>query len=79
MTFTINTTIILQVIGIILQVLNAINIAQLTPPEQHAATAVITVLQAIQAYLAHNSTPTGLKIESGSTIKTPEGAEHKAA
>ena len=69
---TANFTIAIQIIGILLQILNAVNLAQLSPDWQHAVTGIITILQAAQAVFAHYYTPTGVKITPGSTVQTPE-------
>lgn len=69
---TANFTIAVQLIGILLQILNGVNLAQLSPDWQHAVTAIITILQAAQAFAAHYYTPTGIKITPGATVTTKE-------
>jgi hypothetical protein len=67
-------TIILQIIATALQVLNAINIAQLPTKWQAGATGLLTVLQAVQGIIAHYYTPSGVAITTGTTVTTPQVA-----
>lgn len=75
---TANFTIAVQLIGILLQILNGVNLAQLSPDWQHAVTAIITILQAAQAFAAHYYTPTGIRITPGASITTSEGGTEAA-
>jgi hypothetical protein len=75
---TVNFTIAAQIIGILLQILNGVNLAQLSPDWQHAVTGIITLLQATQAVFAHYYTPTGIKITPGSTLTTTAGGTQPA-
>jgi hypothetical protein len=69
---TVNVTIFLQILAIVLQVLNAVNVAQLPTGWQAGFAGLLTILQAVQAVFAHYFTPTGVSITAGSTITTKE-------
>jgi hypothetical protein len=69
---TANTTIILQILATILQVLNAINVSQLPVKWQAGVTGLLTVAQAVQGVVAHYYTPSGVLVTTGTTVTTPE-------
>jgi hypothetical protein len=76
---TANWTIALQILGIILQVLNAVNVAQLPTGWQAAVTGLVTILQAVQGIIAHYYTPTGVSITPGASITTTQGGTQAAS
>lgn len=76
---TVNWTIGLQILGIILQVLNAVNVAQLPSGWQVGVTGAITILQAIQGVIAHYYTPSGVSITPGASITTTQGGTQTAS
>ena len=55
---------IIQAIAILLQFLNAVNVAGLPQKWRVAFTEIMTIAQAIQAIAAHYFTPTGEKIST---------------
>lgn len=67
-----NFTIFVQIVAILLQVLNAVNIAQLPAKWQATFMGILTVAQAAQAVIAHQYTPTGILITPGATVTTKE-------
>jgi hypothetical protein len=75
---TADTTIILQIIATILQVLNAVNVSQLPPKWQAAITGLLTILQAVQGIIAHYYTPSGVSLTPGSTVTTTQGGSQAA-
>jgi hypothetical protein len=75
---TVNFTIAAQIIGILLQMFNGVNLAQLSPDWQHGVTGIITILQAAQALCAHYYTPTGIRITPGASVTTTEGGTEPA-
>ena len=76
---TANVTIWLQILATILQVLNAVNVAQLPPKWQVAFTGLLTIGQAVQGIVAHYYTPTGVSITPGTTVTTPQQVGPQAA
>ena len=76
---TANVTIWLQILATILQVLNAVNVAQLPPKWQVAVTGLLTIGQAVQGIVAHYYTPTGVSITPGTTVTTPQQVGPQAA
>jgi hypothetical protein len=71
-------TVLLQLVGFIVQVILAINPAQLPLKWQGIFIAIVAIAQAVQATIAHNYTPTGVNISAGSTIETAEGKKNIA-
>lgn len=76
---TANTTIVLQIIATVVQVLNAVNVVGLPPKWQAAFTGLLTVAQAVQGVIAHYFTPTGVPITTGATITTKEAGSVAAS
>jgi hypothetical protein len=68
-----NVTLFVQIVAIILQVLNAVNVAQLPTGWQATFAGILTIAQAVQALIAHYYTPTGESISVGSSIVTAAG------
>lgn len=69
---TANTTILIQLVMTFLQVLNAVNVAQLPVGWQGTFMGILTIGQAVQAVIAHHFTPSGVAITSGAVITTAE-------
>jgi hypothetical protein len=67
-------TIVAQVIASILQVLNAINVAQLPVKWQLGFTTLLTILQAVQGAVAHYYTPSGVSLAHPATTVTTTAA-----
>jgi hypothetical protein len=76
---TAKTGLFLQILATILQVLNAVNVAQLPTKWQAAFTALLTIGQAIQGVVAHYYTPTGVSITPGASITTTQGGTQAAS
>lgn len=76
---TINVNVIVQILATLIQVLNAVNVAQLPKNWQAGFTGALTIFQAIMGIIAHYYTPTGVQITQNSTIKTPESSENQLA
>jgi len=69
---TAKITIWFQILATVIQVLNAVNVAQLPPNWQAAFTGLLTIAQAVQGVVAHYYTPSGVSITPDSTISTPQ-------
>jgi hypothetical protein len=76
---TVNVNVFVQVLATILQVMNAVNVAQLPAKWQAGFTGAFTIFQAVMGIIAHYYTPTGVQITAGSTIKTPEAPDAQSA
>ncbi len=76
---SVNVTIALQILATILQVLNAVNVAQIPTNWQAAFTGLLTILQAVQGIIAHYYTPSGVSITTGTTVTTPQKEGPQAA
>jgi hypothetical protein len=63
---------IVQILAVIIQVLNAVNVAGLPTKWQAGFTGLLTIVQAVMGILAHYYTPTGVSITAGTTVTTPE-------
>lgn len=68
---TSTVSIFIQVLATLVQVLNAVNVAQLPAGWQVAATGILTVLQAVVGTIAHYYTPAGTSLAApGTTVTT---------
>ena len=76
---TAKITIWFQILATVIQVLNAVNVAQLPPNWQAAFTGLLTIAQAVQGVVAHYYTPTGVSITPGTTVTTPQQVGPQAA
>jgi hypothetical protein len=70
---TATTTKIFQLLATVLQILNAVNVAQLPAKWQAAFTGILTIAQAIQGVAAHYFTPGGNAIDGTTGQVTSTG------
>lgn len=68
------TTKVFQAIATLLQILNAVNVAQLPVKWQAAFTGLLTVAQAVQGVAAHYFTPAGNSINTAGQVTSSTGS-----
>jgi len=70
----VSTTVILQGLAIVLQILNGFNVASLPPKWQFGFTSLVAALQGLEGVIAHYYTPAGTSLNApGTTVTTNIG------